>query len=79
MAQAAAVSEFIKVPDDTQTVCNLIEKNEDAQFSLEIAEKTQISPDTILLKFKFPNPDWVMGLPISKHAKFFRPPQAEGE
>ena len=79
MAQAAEVSDFIKIPDDAPSVVKLIEKNEDAQFSLEIAEKTQLSPDTILLKLKFPNPDWIMGLPISKHAKFFKPPQAEGE
>ena len=65
MVQAAEVSDFIKIPDDAQTVCNLMEKNEDAQFSLEIAEKRQISPDTIFMKLKFPNPDWIMGLPIA--------------
>ena len=79
MVQAAEVSDFIKIPDDAPSVCNLMEKNENAQFSLEISEKRQISPDTIFLKFKFPNPDWILGLPIARHLIFFKPPEAEGE
>lgn len=80
MVEAANnISEFISIPQGAQTVCELIEKNEDAQFSLEIAEKRQLSPDTIFLKFKFPNPDWIMGLPISKHMTFFKPAEAEGQ
>ena len=71
--------QFINISDGAQTVCNLMEKNENAQFSLEIAEKKQLSPDTIFLKLKFPNPEWIMGLPIARHMIFFKPPQAEGE
>ena len=70
---------FINIPEGAHTVCNQMEKNEDNQFSLEIAEKRQISPDTIGFKLKFTNPKWTMGLPIAKHMKIFKPPQAEGE
>ena len=80
MAQAVDnPDQFINIPEDAQTVCKLMEKNEDNQFSLEISEKRQLSPDTLFLKLKFPNPEWTMGLPISKHMILFKPPQAEGE
>jgi len=71
--------QFINISEDAQTVCKLMEKNEDNQFSLEISEKRQLSPDTVFFKLKFPNPEWTMGLPISRHMIFFKPPQAEGE
>ena len=57
----------------------LIEKNEDNQFELEIVEKKQISPDTYLFKFGFPNPEWLPGLPLAKHFKLFMPGANEGE
>ena len=56
-----------------------MEKNENGQFSLEIVEKKQLSPDTVCFKLKYPNPEWIMGLPIAKHMVFFKLPQAEGE
>ena len=57
----------------------MIEKNEDNQFELEVTEKKDISPDTILLRFKFPNPDWVIGMPVSNHIKIFSKPANEGD
>jgi len=57
--------QFINIPEDAQTVCKLIEKNVDNQFSLEISEKRQLSPDTLFLKLKFPNPEWTMGIPLT--------------
>lgn len=56
----------------------MVPKNEDNQFDLEIAEKTQLSHDTWLFKFAFPNPEWVSGLPTCQHIKIFKPAAEEG-
>ena len=56
-----------------------MEKNEDNQFELEISEKRQLSPDTIFFKLAFPNPEWVMGLPLCQHMILFKPAANEGE
>ena len=41
MVQAATdIAEYFNTPEGTPTVCELMEKNEDNQFELEISEKT---------------------------------------
>ena len=61
-----------------QTVIGNIEKNEDNQFELPVIAKEDISHDTILLRFGFPNPEWTIGIPVMNHLKIFSK-VAEGE
>ena len=49
------------------------------QFELKIVEKTKISPDTFIFKFAIPNDEWLSGLILAKHYKFFMPGKGEGE
>ena len=41
-------------PEGAKTVADLIEKDEDGIYFLEVSEKEQVSHDTILLTFNFP-------------------------
>jgi len=45
---------------------------------LPIIAKEDISHDTILLRFGFPNPEWTIGIPVMNHLKIFSK-AAEGE
>ena len=48
-------------------------------FELEISAKERISPDSIWLTLKFPNPEWILGLPTAQHLIFYKPADAQGE
>ena len=79
-AQTAPIEnpdQFFNIPDGAPTVCDLMPKNENNQFELEISAIQRLSPDTLKVSLKFPNPDWLMGLPNAKHMKIFKP--AEGD
>jgi NAD(P)H-flavin reductase len=39
-------------------------------FELELKEIIEVSHDTIKVIFKFPEDDWVMGLPVGGHVFF---------
>ena len=73
MVQAAQpeAATFFADPEGAQTVVGNIEKNEDNQFELPIIAKEDISHDTILLRFGFPNPEWTIGIPVANHLKIF--------
>lgn len=43
-------------------MCNLVEKDEDDQFSLKVIKKEKMSHDTYLIELEFPNPEWISGL-----------------
>ena len=81
MVQAAGEyrDEFINTPEGAPTCPALAERNDLNQFELAITEKTALSADTFMFKFAFPNPDWLPGLPISKHYKLFMPGEEDGE
>mmetsp|Transcript_31296 Transcript_31296/g.41417 ORF Transcript_31296/g.41417 Transcript_31296/m.41417 type:complete len:292 (-) Transcript_31296:82-957(-) len=80
MVEAEAnLANYILTPAGAETICANSEKNEDNQFELEIAEKNQISPDTIMFKFKSPNADWLSGLPLCQHLKLFKKLEGEDE
>ena len=68
---AAKNSEFFVVPDGAKTVIDLIDKNEESQFWLEVSAKKNISADTIQLSFKFPEQDWILGGAVAEYVKIF--------
>jgi NAD(P)H-flavin reductase len=70
-------SEFITVPKDAKTVKDLAERNEDDQFEFTLSAKKNLSPDTIQLTFKFPNPEWTIGATVSQHLRIFNKPDCE--
>ena len=43
-----------------------LENNEDV-FELELEDKVHLTPDTSRFRFKLPNNDDVLGLPVGKH------------
>ena len=60
-----ARSDYFIIPKGAKTVAELIEKDEAGKYYLELAEKKQISHDTIVLSFKFPCDDWILGNLVS--------------
>lgn len=49
---------------------------------VEVAEKTILSHDSFILRFRLPEEDMILGLPVGKHIKFWCPnpsPSKEGE
>ena len=80
MVQAeVAAADFFEVPEGSTTLLDTIEKNEDNQFRLPISEKIQLTHDTFKIVLKFPNEEWLMGLPLAYHMTFFAPPAEEGK
>ena len=73
MVEAGGVdpATFFNNPEGAQTVCELAEKNEDNQFTLAISELENISHDCIRLRLQFPNPEWIIGMPVANHIKLF--------
>ena len=45
-------------------------KDEDCNVSFELAKKIKVSDDTYIFRFKFPNENMVLGLPIGMHVLF---------
>ena len=45
---------------------NFLEQNEDI-FELDLVEKVALTPDTSRFRFKLPNENDVLGLPVGKH------------
>jgi len=70
--------QFFNVPEGVPTVCDLAEKNENNQFELEISAKERLSADVLKITFKFPNPEWYIGLPVAQHIILFKPAEVEG-
>ena len=69
---------FYKNPEGAPTVAKLAERNEDNQFSLKISSITDFNHDTIIMRFEFPDPEWIIGMPVANHIRFFKPKE-EGE
>ena len=67
-------NEFFAVPEGAKTVKDLITKNEQNQYELEVSAKKNISHDTILLTFKFPDPEWILGGNVSEHVLIYNKP-----
>ena len=38
-----------------------------------------MSHDSIRVRLQFPNPEWIIGMPVANHIKFFSKPSTEGE
>ena len=58
------------IPDPANQTLELIQKDENDQFQLELMEKVHISHDTFKFTFKLPEYDQVMGLPVGGHVFF---------
>lgn len=67
--EAQAGNEFFDW-EGPPNVFNLIEKNEDDEFSLKVAKMEAINHDSYELVLEFPNKDWIMGLWPSGHVFF---------
>lgn len=61
------------IPQLEKSTFELIQKDENDCFELELLEKIQISPDTFKFSFKLPSPDQVIGLPVGGHVFFHIP------
>ena len=48
----------------------LEKKDGDGNVSFELAKKIKVSDDTFIFRFKFPNENMVLGLPIGMHVLF---------
>jgi len=70
-------SEFFAIPEGAKTVKDLIEKNEESHYFLELSEKKNISADTIKMTFKFPDPEWTIGATVSQHLLIFNKPDCQ--
>ena len=55
----------------------MIEADEDGKYWLELGAKKQVSHDTILLSFKFPSDDWILGSEVSQHVCIFNKPDCQ--
>ena len=74
-SQTTASSEFFTIPEGAKTVAALIDKiSDDNKYYLEISARKQITHDTILLTFKFPEDDWIFGSLVSQHVSIFNKP-----
>ena len=79
MVDAGLKMEYLDHPSCIPNVLRSIPKNDLNQFELEIETKKWISPDTILFRFKFPDPTMLLGLPIANHLKIFMPLPADAD
>ena len=57
-------------PDTKSSALERSEKNEDGQISLKLKTKIQISPDTYIFRFEYPELDMSLGLPVGNHVMF---------
>jgi ferredoxin-NADP reductase len=55
------------VPNADNSLLKLIERDADGIFELEVEAIEDISHDTKKFIFKFPNPEWVLGLHVGGH------------
>ena len=78
MEQSQSDKHHYFVPSCKKQTVNLITKDADECFELELQDKLQISPDTFKFTFKLPEEDHIMGLPVGGHL-FFHMNDAEGE
>ena len=72
-------SSFFVNPPDAQKVTELMDRDERGQFELPIVKKENISHDTILLRLQFPDPNWIIGMPVGHHIRIFKPKLFEGD
>ena len=69
-----STNEFFAIPEGAKTVKDLIEKNEESRYDLELIAKKNVSADTILMTFKFPDPEWILGATVAQHIRIYNKP-----
>ena len=57
-------------PDLQTSVFERMEKNDQGEISLKLKEKIPITDDTYIFRFKYPEPEMSMGVPIGNNVRF---------